>query len=178
MKLDAPPKSAARAGEAPAGAASAPLDHESRLIEADHEALRLWLRLLTCTNLIEAAIRADLRKHAQSTLPRFDLMAQLYRHPGGLKMGELSRRLMVTGGNVTGIADQLVKERLVQRETHSEDRRAFLLKLTAAGRKAFARMAEQHEEWVVGLFGGLADSERHTLYQLLGRLKSTLKESS
>ncbi len=174
MKLDEPAKNTAKAAEPPPAGA---LDHESRLRDGDHDALRLWLRLLTCTNLIEAQIRADLRNFAQSTLPRFDLMAQLYRHPEGLKMGELSRRLMVTGGNVTGIADQLVKEGLVQRETHSEDRRAFLLKLTAAGRKAFARMAAQHEEWVVGLFGGLADIERETLYQLLGRLKSTLKES-
>lgn len=173
MRQDPAAKPAARADET----GEAALDHESRVGEGDHEALRLWLRLLTCTNLIEAAIRADLRRFSQSTLPRFDLMAQLYRHPGGLKMGELSRRLMVTGGNVTGIADQLVKEGLVQRETHSEDRRAFLLKLTAAGRKSFARMAAQHEEWVVSLFSGLADTERQTLYQLLGRLKSTLKDA-
>jgi len=181
MKLDAPAKCAARTSEPPAAEPAGPagvLDHESRLREGDHEALRLWLRLLTCTNLIEAAIRADLRKFSHSTLPRFDLMAQLYRHPGGLKMGELSRRLMVTGGNVTGIADQLVKEGLVLRETDAADRRAFLLKLTAGGRKAFARMAAQHEAWVVGLFGGLADTERQTLYQLLGRLKSSLKKAS
>jgi DNA-binding MarR family transcriptional regulator len=177
MKLETSPRNGAKAAAAPPAGASAALDHESRLIEADHETLRLWLRLLTCTNLIEAAVRANLREFAQSTLPRFDLMAQLHRHPGGLKMGELSRRLMVTGGNVTGIADQLVKEGLVLRETHAEDRRAFLLKLTAAGRKAFARMAAQHEEWVVGLFGGLGETERHALYQLLGRLKSTLKEA-
>jgi DNA-binding MarR family transcriptional regulator len=178
MKLDDAPKNAAGAALPPVAAPAGTLDHESRLHDGDHEALRLWLRLLTCTNLIEAAIRADLRKFSQSTLPRFDLMAQLYRHPGGLKMGELSRRLMVTGGNVTGIADQLVKEGLVLRETHSEDRRAFLLKLTAGGRKAFARMAAQHEEWVGALFAGLAEPERQALYQLLGRLKSTLKEAS
>lgn len=161
------------AAEAPAAPAS--LDHESRLHAEDHEALRLWLRLLTCTNLIEGEIRADLRRDFACTLPRFDLMAQLYRHPGGMKMGELSRRLMVTGGNVTGIADQLVKEGQLQRETDANDRRAFLLKLTPAGRKAFAKMAQQHEEWVVGLFGGLSDAERHSLHELLGRLKSTLK---
>ena len=154
------------------------LDHESRLHEGDHEALRLWLRLLTCTNLIEAEIRADLRGDFNCTLPRFDLMAQLYRHPGGLKMGELSRRLMVTGGNVTGIADQLVKEGLVLRETHADDRRAFLLKLTATGRKSFARMAARHEEWVGSLFNGLTETERQTLYQLLGDLKSSLKKVS
>jgi len=177
MKLETPQKSAGRTADRSPASADDALDHESRVGEGDHEALRLWLRLLTCTNMIEAAIRADLRRFSQSTLPRFDLMAQLYRHPGGLKMGELSRRLMVTGGNVTGIADQLVKEGLVQRETHSEDRRAFLLKLTAAGRKSFARMAAQHEAWVVSLFSGLAETERQALYQLLGRLKSTLKEA-
>jgi hypothetical protein len=90
-----------------------PLDHETRAEGGDHEALRLWLRLLTCTNLIEATIRADLRRDFDVTLPRFDLMAQLYKHPAGLKMGELSQRLMVTGGNVTGIADQLSREGLV-----------------------------------------------------------------
>ena len=177
MKVEIPQKSAGRAADASPASADDALDHESRVGEGDHEALRLWLRLLTCTNMIEAAIRADLRQFSQSTLPRFDLMAQLYRHPGGLKMGELSRRLMVTGGNVTGIADQLVKEGLVLRETHSEDRRAFLLKLTATGRKSFARMAAQHEEWVVSLFSGLTEPERQSLYQLLGRLKSTLKDA-
>jgi DNA-binding MarR family transcriptional regulator len=181
MKQEPATRPAPRAdglAEAHPGTADETLDHESRLHEGDHEALRLWLRLLTCTNLIEAEIRADLRGDFNCTLPRFDLMAQLYRHPGGMKMGELSRRLMVTGGNVTGVADQLVKEGLVQRETDARDRRAFLLRLTANGRKSFAKMAARHEEWVVGLLGKLSETERHTLYELLGRLKSTLKETS
>ena len=151
-----------------------PLDHETRVHADDHEALRLWLRLLTCTNLIEATIRADLRAEFEVTLPRFDLMAQLFRHPEGLKMGELSRRLMVTGGNVTGISDQLETEGLVARSPHAEDRRSLVISLTAAGRRAFARMAARHEEWVAGLMGGLSETERKTLFDLLGRLKSTL----
>ena len=150
------------------------LDHETRLGEGDHDALRLWLRLLTCTNLIEGAIRADLRSEFEVTLPRFDLMAQLFRHAGGLKMGVLSQRLMVTGGNVTGITNQLEKEGLVTRATDSLDRRSFVIKLTAAGRRAFARMAVRHEEWVAELFGGLTESERTELFRLLGRLKTTL----
>jgi len=178
MKQDPPVKSTARADSPAEVPAAETLDHESRLQDGDHEALRLWLRLLTCTNLIEAQIRADLRGDFNCTLPRFDLMAQLYRHPAGLKMGELSRRLMVTGGNVTGVADQLVKEGLVQRETDASDRRAFLLRLTAGGRKSFAKMAARHEEWVVGLLGKLSEPERHTLYEVLGRLKSNLKEAS
>jgi DNA-binding MarR family transcriptional regulator len=150
------------------------IDHESRISPDDHEALRLWLRLLTCTSLIEGAIRTELRRDFDCTLPRFDLMAQLDRNPEGLRMGELSRRLMVTGGNVTGITDQLVKEGLVTREAPPDDRRAFVVKLTAAGRKAFQRMAELHEAWVVKLFDGLTAAERRQLQALLGKLKATV----
>jgi DNA-binding MarR family transcriptional regulator len=158
--------------------ADPPLDHETRLAEGDHDALRLWLRLLTCTNLIEGAIRADLRAEFNVTLPRFDLMAQLYRHADGLKMGELSQRLMVTGGNVTGITGQLEKEGLVARTTDSADRRSFVIKLTPAGRKAFSRMAARHEEWVADLLGDLSEVERTELFRLLGRLKATIKTST
>ncbi|MCX7891230.1 MAG: MarR family transcriptional regulator [Burkholderiales bacterium] len=150
----------------------APVDRESRLKDSDHEALRLWLRLLTCTNLVEGAVRSELRREFDCTLPRFDLMAQLERHPEGLRMGELSRRLMVTGGNVTGITDQLVREGLVTREAPPDDRRAFVVRLTPAGRRSFQRMAQAHERWVIGLFGALSASERRSLYALLAKLKA------
>src|SRR5437667_7273147 len=81
----------------------------------DHRALRIWLRLLTCTQLIEKQVRGRLREQFSTTLPRFDLMAQLERHREGLKMNELSRLLMVTGGNVTATVDQLAQEGLVER---------------------------------------------------------------
>lgn len=165
-------------GNAAELATCAALDHETRIQAGDHEGLRLWLRLLTCTSLIEATIRAELRAEFEVTLPRFDLMAQLYRHPSGLKMGELSQRLMVTGGNVTGIADQLEAEGLVTREADAQDRRAVLIALTAAGRRSFAKMAARHEEWVAGLLDGLTPSEQHELHRLLGRLKSTIKAAA
>ncbi|TWG78812.1 DNA-binding MarR family transcriptional regulator [Cupriavidus gilardii J11] len=154
--------------------APACVDLETRADDDSHEALRLWLRLLTCTNLIESDIRRRLRDDFACTLPRFDLLAQLERHPEGLKMGELSRRMMVTGGNVTGITDQLQQEGLVSREPLANDRRAYLIRLTPAGRDAFTRMARAHEQWIEQLLGGLAESDRRTLFRLLGRLKSTL----
>ena len=154
-----------------------PLDHETRVHAGDHEALRLWLRLLTCTSLIESTIRAELRAEFDVTLPRFDLMAQLYRHPEGLKMGELSQRLMVTGGNVTGIAGQLETEGLVMRAAHTEDRRSIVLSLTPAGRRSFAKMAARHEEWVAGMMDGLTAAERQTLHILLGHLKSAVSSA-
>jgi DNA-binding MarR family transcriptional regulator len=146
-------------------------DAESRVHEDDHDALRLWLRLFTCTSLIERRIRAQLRLSFAMTLPRFDLMAQLERAPAGLKMSELSRRLMVTGGNVTGLTDQLVSEGLVVRKRVPGDRRAQAISLTREGRKVFRKMAEAHERWIVALMDGLSPGERDRLYALLGRLK-------
>ncbi len=153
---------------------AAPVDLETSAGESDHEALRLWLRLLTCTTLIEGDIRSRLRQDFAVTLPRFDLMSQLDRHPEGLKMGELSRRMMVTGGNVTGITDQLQQEGLVTREALPTDRRAYLIRLTPAGREAFSHMARAHESWVEHLFSGLAETDRRALFRLLGRLKARL----
>jgi DNA-binding MarR family transcriptional regulator len=154
------------------------VDIEARA-HADHAtALRLWLRLLTCTQLVEREVRAALRAQFDTTLPRFDLMAQLERAPKGLKMNELSRRMMVTGGNVTGITDQLVTEGLVERLAVPGDRRAFLVRLTAAGHASFAEMARAHEGWIVQAFGDLSDKDMATLHKLLGRIKDTASSTA
>ena len=155
---------------------TAAADLESRVHDDHHETLRLWLRLLTCTLTIEGRVRTRLRERFSTTLPRFDLMAQLERNPKGLKMGELSRRLMVTGGNVTGITDQLVAEGLVRREPIAGDRRAHAVRLTPKGKQAFDAMAAEHEGWVEELLSGLTRTERTRLYALLGRLKTTIHE--
>jgi DNA-binding MarR family transcriptional regulator len=155
-----------------------PLDHETRVQAHDHTALKLWLRLLTCTNLIDGSVRKKLRSEFESTLPRFDLLAQLERHPQGLKMSELSQRLMVTGGNVTGLADQLEAEGWITREPVTDDRRAIRLKLSASGRRRFAEMAADHERWVVSLFGTLSRDEQLQLHALLGKLKPGLVASA
>lgn len=148
------------------------MDREFIARRDDHSALRIWLRLLTCTQLIEKRVRAGLREEFGTTLPRFDLMAQLERHPEGLKMNELSRLLMVTGGNVTAIVDQLEKEGLVERLDEPADRRAFCIRLTRAGDKSFAEMARAHEQWVVELLSGLSRREHDELLKLLAKLKS------
>lgn len=147
------------------------LDHESRVSQADHAALRLWLRLFTCSLMVERTIRARLRERFGITLARFDYLAQLERAPEGLRMQELSRRLMVTGGNVTGLTRQLVDEGLVERRAVDGDRRVQIVRLTAKGRRAFDAMAAAHERWVVELFAGLKSDERAALHALLGRLK-------
>jgi len=158
--------------------ASAPNDLETRASDQHHQALRLWLRLLACTNRIEGEIRSRLRSKFNTTLPRFDLMAQLERSPGGLKMSELSQRLMVTGGNVTGITDQLEKEGLVVRVPDPGDRRAQTVRLTPAGRNVFAKMAAVNEQWVIELFAGLNALEKEQTYRLLAKLKSGLQPTA
>ncbi len=151
------------------------LDLEARLHGTSHsehpQELRLWLRLLTCTQLIEKQIRTELRVHFDTTLPRFDLMAQLERNPDGLKMNDLSRRMMVSGGNITGITDQLVNEALVERVVVDGDRRSFRIKLTEKGRDSFAEMAAAHENWIVDAFSGLKATELIALHKLLGQVK-------
>jgi DNA-binding MarR family transcriptional regulator len=154
------------------------LDVETRGSPDDHQSLRLWLRLLACTNLIETRVRQALKTRYSTTLPRFDLMAQLDRAADGLKMGELSRRMMVTGGNVTGITDLLEKERLVVRDADATDRRAYRVRLTPAGRRQFRRMAAEHERWVVEMLGGLTPRQRDQLVELLGVLKAEVRRRS
>jgi DNA-binding MarR family transcriptional regulator len=148
------------------------VDREFIARRDDHSALRIWLRLLTCTQLIERRVRSGLREQFETTLPRFDLMAQLDRYPDGLKMNQLGRLLMVTGGNVTAIVDQLEKESLVERLDEPGDRRASRIRLTRNGRRSFAEMARVHEQWVVQLLSGLSKREQDDLLKLLAKLKS------
>lgn len=144
-------------------------------------AVRVWLRLLACTNLIESRIRTRLREDFQSTLPRFDMLAQLeaasHETREGLTMSELSRRLMVTNGNVTGLAERLVREKLVHREVSREDRRTQRLRLTPAGRRAMAAMATEHRGWVETMFHSLSAQETSQLYRLMSKLKGSLQEN-
>ena len=147
---------------------------EARSHRDDHLSLRLWLRLLACRSDIEKQIRARLRAHSGMTLARFDYLAQLHRHPEGLRMSALSRYLMVTGGNVTGLTDQLERDGLVQRDAEPGDRRSWRIVLTPKGRAQFDAIVGEHERWVVELFAGLSEAERRQLYDLLGQLRLQL----
>jgi DNA-binding MarR family transcriptional regulator len=158
------------------------MDKEARLngtTLAEHpQELRLWLRMLTCTQLIETQVRIQLREQFGTTLPRFDLLAQLERSPDGLQMNALSRQLMVTGGNVTGTTDQLVNEGLVERVAVPGDRRAFRVKMTPKGREQFSIMALQHERWIVDGFAALNEKEIASLYSLLNKVKQHRRDQA
>lgn len=164
-------------GSASCPSGTAVSDLETRASDRHHLALRVWLRLLACSTRIESVVRARLRAQFDTTLPRFDLMAQLERAPAGLTMSELSRRLMVTGGNITGITDMLEAEGLVARAGHPNDRRAYTVRLTTTGRRQFARMASAHEKWIVELLGGLDEPGQLHVYRLLATLKQHLAAS-
>ena len=157
---------------------TAALDAETKIAEApgDHKAeLRLWLRLLATNTLIETEIRQRLRERFDVTLPRFDLMAQLERKPHGMTLGELSQRMMVTNGNVTGLVDRLLTEEVISRKQHKSDRRSHIVSLTEKGRRHFAKMAKEHEDWIAGMFGELSQGEFAALTKLLGKLKTSTR---
>ncbi|MDP6351482.1 MAG: MarR family transcriptional regulator [Alphaproteobacteria bacterium] len=146
-------------------------DHESAMTRADAFDIRLWLRLLTCSTLIEHDLRGLLNREFGTTLPRFDALAQLERAPSGLTMGALSRQMMVTNGNVTGVVDRLVRDGLATREPSKDDRRACIVTLTEAGRRLFATMTPVHHARVQALLAGLDQSDAKRLYALLALLK-------
>jgi DNA-binding MarR family transcriptional regulator len=150
------------------------LGHEGRAGSGDHAVLKLWLRMLASTTHIEAEIRKRLRERFDISLARFDYMAQLFRYKDGLKMRVLSRYLMVTGGNVTGLTDELVREGVVVRESLPDDRRAWIVRLTPKGRRSFEAMAQEHEQWILELFAGLDAKTVQQLYAHLGELRVQL----
>jgi DNA-binding MarR family transcriptional regulator len=139
--------------------------------------LMLWLRALSFTNMVERRVRSRLHADFGVTLPRFDVMATLYDAPEGLSMGEVSRRLMVSSGNVTGIVERLDREGLIRRRTNPDDRRSKLVRLTASGRTAFEEMAEVHEGWIVSMLSGLREEEVEQLKYLLGKAKQSVANS-
>jgi DNA-binding MarR family transcriptional regulator len=147
------------------------LGAEARAAHDDHVALRLWLRLLACSNDIEREIRRRLRARFGITLARFDYLAQLYRHPQGLRMNALSKYLMVTGGNVTGLTDELEKDGWVRRESDPDDRRSWRVALTPEGVRSFEAMAREHEGWVVERRAPRVARAPPQLRGLLGRLR-------
>ena len=157
---------------------SAPIDRETNLAlrPSDHQGeLRLWLRLLTCSTLIETGIRKRLRDTFDMTLPRFDLMAQLDKVPDGLTLGALSQRMMVSNGNVTSIVAALVGQGLLDRTPLPQDRRVQVVSLTGQGRRAFRRMAAAHEDWIADIFAGLAPAQIKQLMTLLAKTKASAR---
>lgn len=151
---------------------------EEKLGGAPHskQSLRLWLRMLTCTTMIEATIRNRLRQQFNTTLPRFDVLAALDRVPEGLTMGELSHWLMVSNGNVTGVVNRLEADGLITRYPSPRDKRTHYVKLTRKGQAEFDRMAAAHEEWIDELFAEIGNEDAAVLMDHLDRLRKNLTE--
>ena len=156
------------------------IDAETKVAEApaDHRAeLRLWLRLLTCTTLIETAIRRKLQAAFDFTLPRFDLLAQLDKAEDGLVLGEVSKRLMVSAGNVTAIVDRLIANGHITRTPALHDRRVQIIRMTPDGRTAFEIMAREHGDWIGAMFDDLSAKDLDALMGLLAKLKSSVRRN-
>ena len=139
--------------------------------------LRLWLRLLSCSMIIERRIRTRLEEEFATTLPRFDVMAALEREPDGLTMSQLSAALLVSNGNVTGIVNRLIEELLVVRTLESDDRRIATVRLTRKGRATFQKMARGHEQWVDNMFAGVTEVQMEQLMKLLAVVRHSIDES-
>src|SRR3979409_240844 len=156
------------------------LDSETKAGETpeDHgDELRLWLRLLTCTTLIEGEVRGRLRERFDVTLPRFDLMAQLEKVPEGMVLLAVSKRMMVSNGNVTGLVERLVESGHIDRRTSDSDRRVQVIRLTKAGRAEFRKMAAEHELWISDIFGDLTPKDVRELMRMSAKAKRSAETS-
>ena len=142
------------------------------------ERLRLWLRLLRLSRSVENELRERFRTRFDTTLPRFDVMAALARRPEGMTMSRLSRFLLVSNGNVTGIIDRLVTDGLVVRAAQKGDRRASIVRLTQRGRSSFATMAAAHARWIDELLGDFAPDEARELAAMLAREQMMEKDGT
>ena len=157
------------------------LDSETQAVDLpeDHaEELRLWLRLLTCTTLIEGEVRSRLRARFDVTLPRFDLMAQLDKAPDGMTLSDVSKRMMVSNGNVTGLVERLVVSGHLDRRTSLRDRRVQMIRLTKLGRAEFRKMAAEHETWIADMFAELSPKDVRELMRLLAKTKGSAQRSA
>ncbi len=152
-----------------------PGDLETRGTSTDHQDLRLWLRMMAVHKLITNEVRRRLRVSFNMSLSRFDLMAQLDATKTGMRMGEISSRLMVTTGNITGLTDELEADGLVERTVDPSSRRAFLVRLTAKGRKAFRAAAKANEGWITEFFSVLPSKDKKLMFELLGRQKTFVR---
>lgn len=154
------------------------IDGETKVYEApaDHgDELRLWLRLLTCSTLVENEIRRRLREEFDFTLPRFDLLAQLDKAENGLVLGEISKRMMVSAGNLTALVERLSASGHVSRNPLPTDKRVQVISLTPFGRKAFRKMADRHGDWISSMFAGVSPKDSAVLMKHLGTLKRSVQ---
>jgi DNA-binding MarR family transcriptional regulator len=137
--------------------------------------LRLWLRLLSCSMIVEKRIRARLDADFSTTLPRFDVLSALERHPDGLTMGQLSRSIMVSNGNVTAVVNRLLEDGWIARTSEKADRRVATVRLSRKGRQAFLKMAQTHEQWIDHMFAGLSDERIDELMRQLSELRASIE---
>ena len=147
------------------------VEPQSRPEALEHLRLSLWVRLLRAARPIEAELRRRLAREFGVTLPKFDVMAALARREAGMTMTEVSRLLMVSNGNVTGLVDRLVAEGLVMRIANEKDRRATFVRLTNKGMRLFQAMAAAHERWVNEILGSFSDERSEAMVGLLDALR-------
>lgn len=143
-----------------------------RAAEDSRARLRLWYRMLRTAHAVEGVLRDRLKASFSTTLPRFDVMAALHRSPDGMMMSELSRFLLVSNGNVTGIVDRLVTDGYVARAERDGDRRASIVRLTDAGRGAFDSMADAHARWIDELLAEVSLEDARATAETLAAFRS------
>jgi DNA-binding MarR family transcriptional regulator len=138
--------------------------------ELSKRRLKMWIRLLGVTRAAESHLREHLRVRHATTLPRFDVMAALWRRRDGVTMSELSRMLLVSNGNATTVVDRLEADGFVRRSPSETDRRTVFVALTPEGLTEFEGLAAGHEAEVSKLFSGVSEADLEAMTEILKRM--------
>jgi DNA-binding MarR family transcriptional regulator len=150
------------------------IDRHPSIVEGEkNDRVRFWIRLLRASRQIEAELRERLKANFDTTLPRFDVMAVLYRSPNGMLMGDLSRVLLISGGGLTVIIDRLVQEGIVTRSQREGDRRTSIVRLTDEGRELFEQMSKAYKDWISTAMSSIDSEEARQLADCLRAFRST-----
>jgi DNA-binding MarR family transcriptional regulator len=156
------------------------IDAETKIADAPddhHDPLRLWLRLFSVTRLMENEVRRRLQAEFDVTFPRFDILSQIYRVPDGLNLGELSRRLMVSPGNITSVIKRLTDDGFIVRTHNPADRRENIVQMTPLGQTKFIEMAAANEAWIRDMTAGLSPADVKALMALLQKTKASARRA-
>jgi MarR family 2-MHQ and catechol resistance regulon transcriptional repressor len=135
-------------------------------------ALSLWVKLTKAYHTVSRLTGENIKKY-NLTRPQF-CVVECLGHNGEMTLTALSSKLLVTGGNMTLVVDNLEKEGLVERVRSKEDRRTINVKLTDKGAHLFSSVFKKHAQFITKNFQVLSEKEQVQLSKLLKKLGTSL----
>lgn len=135
--------------------------------------LKTWVKLARSFNTINKVVNEEINTYGV-TPSQFGVLEALY-HLGDMPIGKLGEKILVTGGNMTVILDNLEKQGYIERIKSPTDRRSLFIKLTEKGRTLIEQVFPGHKLFVAEIISVLTEEEQIVLGSLLKKLGLSIK---